>query len=334
MVPMMYDGLFYALGVRFPTLRLRFDAGVAPSSLRIVFNDVPEAEVEARVDGVLAGERASVLRERGFAAEPAVNPATGADSAWIPASEAEAAHDAGATIWDTQDLLILLLGSVLQRKAANFVAITETRAMLQQVASVFPLLVAETVPKAVSEFVLTDVLRRLVAESVSIRDLRRILMALTEWGRTEHDPLLLAEYARAALKRQITHQMTRGSRQMVVFLLDPALEDEVRTSLTHTATGSYLDLEPDRLRRIAGAIRDAMATLPNDAQMPQILTTMEIRSAVRRLVAPSMPWLHVVSYQDLRPDVHIQPVGRIALDGLSRRAQVTVDGRPLWTDLP
>ena len=75
-----------------------------------------------------------------------------------------------------------------------------------------------------------------------------------------------------------------------------------------------------------------MRRLPDDVQVPQILTTMEIRSTVRRLVAPVLPRLRVVSYQELRPDADIQPVGRIALDGFTPRPGVTSGGRPLWAE--
>jgi type III secretion protein V len=213
-----------------------------------------------------------------------------------------------------------------------FIGIDETRGMLQQIEAAFPQLVAESVPKTVSLFVLTDVLRRLVAEFVAIRNLRQILMALADWGRVEGDPLTLTEYVRAALQRQITHQLSRGMKQLVVFLLDPEIETAIRTSTWHTATGSYVDLEPARLRKIMDAIREAWDALPDGVQVPQILTIMEIRSSVRRLVAPSMPLLHVVSYQELSPDTNIQPVGRISLGGFQSRAGVSAGGVPLWAD--
>jgi type III secretory pathway component EscV len=334
MVPMMYDGLFYALGVQYPTLRLRFESDLPPASLRIMLHDIPEAEMSVRPGCVLVNDRAGRLRERGFTATAGTNPATGADAAWIPAGEATAAHDAGLTVWDTQGLLILLLSAVLQRKAAAFVGVPEVERMLTQVAEVFPHLVAETVPKTVSTFVLTDVLRRLLAESVSIRDARRILLALAEWGRVERDPAMLTEYVRAALQRQITHQFTRGTNQVVVFLLDPALEQVIRQSIRHTDAGSYIDLAPADLEGIITAIRQAVATLPNYVQFPQILTTMDIRAPVRRLVATALPWMHVVSYQNVRPETTIQPIGRISFDGLATRGGVTVDGESLWPEAP
>jgi type III secretory pathway component EscV len=332
MVPAMYDGLFHALGVQYPPLRLRFDSDVPPSSFRIVLHDIPEAAIDVRADCVLVDERAARLRERGFTATDGVHPATGGDAAWIPAGDGARARDAGLSTWDTRELLILLLSVLLQRKAADFIGVLEVETMLAQVARVFPQLVMETVPKTVPAFILTDVLRRLLAESVWIRDMRRILLALAEWGRVERDPMMLAEYVRAALQRQITHQFSRGSNQLIVFLLDPPLEQVIRQSIRHTATGSYIDLPPADLHGVVNAVRQAVATLPNYVQFPQILTTMEIRSPVRRLLATTLPRLHVISYQDVRPEATIQPIGRISFDGLTTRRQVTVDGEPVWPE--
>jgi len=315
MVPMLADGLFYELGVQFPALQLRAAPDLAPSSARIVINGVPEAEVAVRPGCVMVNDSLAALAALGIAAKEEVNPVTGADCAWIAAHEAAAAVERGSTTWDPREFLILALSATLRRKAADFIGIDAARAMLAQIEPVFPQLVAETVPKTVPLFVLTDVLRRLVAELVSIRNLRRILMALADWGRLEHDPLMLTEYVRAALQRQITHQLSRGTNRLVVFLLDPAIETMIRDAIRHSATGSYVELEPARLKQIVDTIGETMATLPNGVQVPQILTLMEIRSCVRRLVATSMPWLHVVSYQELRPDTNIQPVGRISLDG-------------------
>jgi type III secretion protein V len=331
-VPMMYDGLFYELGVQFPELRVGVDRQLPPWAARIVINDIPE-QVEVCPDSVMVDDSVHAMAELGISAEPAVNPATGAACAWIPACFSAAARDSGLTTRDAHQFLILTLSSVLRRKAAAFIGEDEARAMLKRIEPVFPLLVAETVPKTVSLFVLTDVLRRLVAELVSIRDLRRILMALAEWGRVEGDTHILTEYVRAALRRQITHKLSHSTNQLVVFFLDSKIETSIRDSIRHTATGSFLDLEPAYRQKILDAINEPLAALPDGAQAPQILTTKEVRSSVRRLVAQSMPLLHVVSYEELTPAINIQPLGRISLDGFSPRPGVTVGGVPLWTEM-
>lgn len=322
MVPLMADGLSYELGVEFPELRLRPGSDLPPWSARIVLHGVPEAEVEIRPGSVLVNDSVEAMAELGLSGEPAVNPATGAPCAWVPARRRTALDERGLTIWDAHEFLVLALSALLRRKAADFLGIDEVRAMVGRIEPVFPLLVAETVPKTVSWFVLTDVLRRLVAELVSVRNLRQILLALADWGRVEADPQFLTEYVRAALRRQITHQVSRGTNRLVVFLLHPALEATIRDAARHTATGSYVDLEPERLRGIVHAIREPALALPAGYQVPQILTVTEVRASIRRLVAPSMPWLHVVSYQDLRPDATIQPLGRISRDGFEPRPGV------------
>ena len=313
MIPMMRDGLFYELGVKFPKVTVRLGDNLPPCSARILLNDVPESEVEIPLDTVFVNESAEDMAKRGFDPEPATNPANGASCAWISASQAQAAEDRGLMTWDSYGFTILWLSSVLRRKAADFIGVDEVRGMLKQLESSFPLLIAETVPKTVSLFLLADVLRRLVFEYVSIRNFPKILMSLAEWGNIEKDPLILTEYVRAALKRQITHQISRGTKQLVILLLDPELESTIRESLQHTPTGSYVNLEADLLRKVLEVIQNARSTIPDNFQVPHLLTVIELRSSIRRLVAYSIPDLHVTSYQELTPDCDIQPVGRISL---------------------
>lgn len=331
MIPMMHDGLFFELGVLFPMLHLRASAEVPPSSILIVINDVPEAREEIHPDWVVVNASVEEMNGCGIGVKPAINPATGARCTWIPADKAASINRSNLVMWNAHEFVILRLSATLREKAAHFIGVDEAEVMLNKIKPTFPQLIAETVPATVSPFILTDVLQRLVAEHVSIRNLRRILMALADWGRTEHDPLYLTEYVRAALQRQITHQLSRGTNQLVVFLLHPELERMIQKATRHTVTGSYVDLEPEKLRDILQAIQKPVSTLPDGVQMPQILTTMEIRSSVRRLVARSMPWLHVVSYQELMPTTNIQPVARISLDGFSQRSGASVDGKPLWS---
>jgi type III secretory pathway component EscV len=330
-IPFMVDGLFHELGVHVPAVAWRLSDDLPPLGARVLINDVPELQFEVQRDAVAVNESAENLARWGIAGVAEVNPATGAPMAWVPEDRQADVEAQGLTTWTTHGFLILALSAVLRRKAPDFLGVDEAMALVGLIEPAFPCLVAETVPQVVSPFVLTDVLRRLLAEGVGIRNLRCILMAVAHWGRIEQDPLLLTEYARAGLKRQISHQRSRGSNQLVVFLLDPEIERQVREAMTHTHQGSYLAMPPALLRAILSAIEEANSLVRAGAQVPQILTTLEIRSSIRRLVAPTMPWLHAVSYQELRDDIQIQPIGRISLQGFSRRPGVSMGGVPLWS---
>ena len=314
LIPMMRDGLFYELGVRYPGLRVRGNEGdLPPGSYIIMINEIPLVMGTVDKNKCLVNDTPDRLRLLGIEAEPAQNPANGNACGWIPLEQRKLAEDAGLTTWDAPGYIVLHLSAVLRKNAAEFVGIQETQNMLEQLEQAFPALVKEVVPKAVSPFQLTDILRRLVEEEISIRDLRNILQALAEWGPVENDTVMLTEYVRAALKRYISHKYTRGQSTLIVYLLDPQIEETVRSSVQHTSSGSYLALEPEITQEVLAAVRNEVGNLPPSAQQPVVLTTMEIRRYFRKLVELEFPHLAVLSYQELSPEMNIQPIARISL---------------------
>jgi type III secretion protein V len=204
----------------------------------------------------------------------------------------------------------LSIAATLRRHAHEFVGIQEAQALLDLLEKTHPALVREVVPKISSAQLVADVLRRLVEEGVAIRDLRAILGALAEWGRAEKDPVILTEYVRAALRRQLSFQYARGGRTLAAWLIEPMIEDAIRGAITKTQTGSFLALEPDLSRDVLAAFRRAFVERPAGAP-PVVLTSMEIRRYVKKLVEIEHPDCVVLSYQELAPTINIQPVGRI-----------------------
>src|SRR5690606_11426360 len=138
--------------------------------------------------------------------EPAVHPISGRRVSTIPAAEAAILEQAGIATWPPAQVLAMHLAGLLRRYAYELIGIQEAQALLDQLETTHPALVREVVPKVVSPQLLADVLRRLVEEQVSIRDLRAVLQALAEWAPSETDAVILTEYVRMALKRQITHE--------------------------------------------------------------------------------------------------------------------------------
>jgi type III secretion protein V len=314
LIPMMRDGLFYELGVRYPGLRVRGNDGdMPPGSYIIMINEIPLVMGTVDQSKCLVNDTPDRLRLLGIDAEPAQNPANGNAAAWIQEDQRQLAEESGLTTWDAPGYIVLHLSAVLRKNASEFVGIQEVQNMLEQLEQAFPALVKEVVPKAVSPFQLTDILRRLVEEEISIRDLRNILQALAEWGPVENDTVMLTEYVRAALKRYISHKYTRGQSTLIVYLLDPQIEETVRSSVQHTSSGSYLALEPEITQEILAAVRNEVGNLPPSAQQPVVLTTMEIRRYFRKLVELEFPHLAVLSYQELSPEMNIQPIARISL---------------------
>jgi type III secretion protein V len=200
--------------------------------------------------------------------------------------------------------------ALMRRYGHELVGVQETQALLDGLERTHPALVREVVPKLVSPVLLADVLRRLVEEGISLRNLRDVLGALAEWAPHERDPVVLAEHVRASLRRAITFQHARGGGVLTAWTLDGIIEDTIRESIHKTPTGSYLALEPQLSRDIVQAVGRALGPGGSSAVL---LTNAEIRRYVRRLVETEHPALAVLSYQELAPEAEIRPLGRISL---------------------
>ncbi|HEY3501008.1 MAG TPA: flagellar biosynthesis protein FlhA [Polyangiaceae bacterium] len=204
---------------------------------------------------------------------------------------------------------------ILQKRALDFLGISETQGLLDQLEQIAPATVRQVVPKPISVVQLADVLRRLLDERRSIRDLKGILEALAQVAHAEKDPATLAEFVRAQQRRAITHSFTKGARELSVLVLDPAIEDTVRSAISRTPAGSFLTLAPAAARDIVTAIRRALDPLGSDP--PPLLTQSDIRRFVRKLVEIELPELRVVSYAELLPEIIVKPAARATLVGLA-----------------
>jgi type III secretion protein V len=313
LVPFMRDGLFVELGVRFPGVRARGNPGLPPGSYQIQINEVPVVTGQATLGHILVNDTVDRLRLMNIEGLEAVNPATRQPAAWVPESNKEMLEAAGLTTWDVPGYIILHVAAVLRRYAREFVGVQEVQTMLDQLEKAFPAIVKEVVPKVVNVLKLTDILGRLVEEEISVRDLRGILQAIAEQGQMEADSVMLTEHVRSSLKRYVSHKYARGTNTLVVYLLDPQIEDAIRGSIKRTSAGTHLALEPDIAQEIVQAVKNECGHLPPTAQRPVILTAMDIRRYVRKLLEYEFnPPFSVVSYQELSPELNIQPVARIS----------------------
>jgi type III secretion protein V len=313
LVPFMRDGLFVELGVRYPGVRARGNPGLPPGAYQIQINEVPVVTGQATLGHILVNDTVDRLRLMNIEGLEAVNPATRQPAAWVPESNKDMLEAAGLTTWDVPGYMILHVAAVLRRYAREFLGVQEVQTMLDQLEKAFPAIVKEVIPKVVNVLKLSDILGRLVEEEISVRDLRGILQAIAEQGQMEADSVMLTEHVRSSLKRYVSNKYARGTNTLVVYLLDPQIEDAIRGSIKRTSAGTHLALEPDIAQEILQAVKNECGYLPPSAQRPVILTAMDIRRYVRKLLEYEFnPPFSVVSYQELSPELNIQPVARIS----------------------
>lgn len=298
------------VGVVFPGLQLRFNPQRRDDSYLILVGEIPVSQGHLRPDHLLVRESVDHLRALRIPFEEGPRFLPGIPTLWSPASLGQTLTQAGIPFLEPMQMLSFHIAGVLRRHAAEFIGIQETRALLSEAEARFPELVKEVV-RVMPVNKIAEILQRLVSEEISIRNVRTVLESLVEWGQKEKDPVLLTEYVRIGLKRYISHKHAGGQNTLAAYLLAPAIEDEIRAAIRQTSGGSYLALDPAASRRIVMAIKKVIN--PTDASPPRmnLLTSMDIRRYLRKLIEQELPQVAVLSYQELSPDINIQPLAKV-----------------------
>ncbi len=209
--------------------------------------------------------------------------------------ERDALHAKGLQTRSRRDLLVDHLSQLLKKRAASFLGVQEVQAALTSLEAQLPALVKEALQK-VPLPLMTDVLKKLLHEQVSIRNLRAILDALVSPA-TEGDAAQLAEKCRVALARQISHQFS-NSGPLFAWLVDPAVEETLRRG------GAALD--PSE----AGAIIEGVKRVARQGR-GVLLSSPDVRRLLRRLIEGAFPDVAVLTFSELDPELQVRPVGRL-----------------------
>jgi type III secretion protein V len=304
--------LYFDLGVPFPTIQLRFNDNLPNDSYGVLLSEVPVAQGSLRPGHLLVRERTESLTALGIPFEEGDKFLPNITTIWVKADLADPMRRAGMSVMNSDQVLAYHLAFVLKRYAGDFVGIQETKFLLSSMEARFPDLVRE-VTRVLPVQKIAEILQRLVSEEVSIRNLRTVLEALIEWGQKEKDSVLLTEYVRSTLRRHISHQHANGQNMLLAYLLAPSVEDTLRGAVRQTSAGSYLALDPPVSKRLVEAIRKTVGELNGRPQKPVLLTSMDIRRYLRKMIEQDLYELPVLSYQELTQDINIQPLGRVEL---------------------
>jgi type III secretion protein V len=60
-------------------------------------------------------------------------------------------------------------------------------------------------------------------------------------------------------------------------------------------------------------MRNTIVPPPPSAQPPVLLTAIDVRRFARKLIEGEFPEMSVISYQEVVPEIRIQPLGRVQL---------------------
>ena len=220
----------------------------------------------------------------------------------VPIAEGELQQE------DTVPSLVNKVRESLRRHVNLFMGTQEANLLLTRAAIDLPDVVKETL-RALPLARVAEILRRLVEEEVAIRNLRDILETLADTAQREKDVYALTELTRIGLKRQISHRYAPDGHLRAV-LLEPALEEMLRNAIRHNSGAQQLALDPLEMSRLMTRFRNVVQVFKPAA----IVTAVDIRRHVRKLIEQDCFDVPVLSYHELLPSLQLEALHRVSTE--------------------
>ncbi len=296
----MRDEFFHELGVRVPGIRVRTEASYLPAgAYRILLDEVPAGMGQVVPGALYALATPEELSFLELPAEPVEEPVTGKPISRVSEAGRARLEMARIPLRSPGELIAEHLRSLLRVRAAVLLGVQEVQGLLDGLEAQAPTLVKEALQK-VPLPLLTEVLRKLVEEQVSIRNLRVILEALVA-PTTEGDASALAERCRHALHRYLSHKFA-PSGPLFAYLVDPEIEEILRGGGSRGPAPA-----PEQVAEILEGVK-RVAT----GGQAVLLTAPDVRRTLRKLCEGAFPEVAVLTYGELDAELQIRPLGRLS----------------------
>ncbi|BEH11581.1 MULTISPECIES: flagellar biosynthesis protein FlhA [Geobacter] len=241
-------------------------------------------------------------------------PVFGLPAIWIRPELKEQAQLAGYTVVDSTTIIATHISEIIRKHSHEMVGRQELQQLLDNLSSSFPKVVEDLVPNLLNLGTVLRVVRNLLREGVSIRDLRTVLETLADYGGLTKDPDTLTEFVRQGLGRSIVEQYKRDDDTLCLISLDRRVEEVVAEAIQPSDQGSYLAIEPNTAQLILSGIRQEMEKFNQIGTQPVLLASPSIRRHVKKLTERFVPNLVVLSHNEVPSGIKIQSLGVVTLN--------------------
>lgn len=241
-------------------------------------------------------------------------PVFGLPAVWIRSEDREQAQVNGYTVVDNTTVIATHISETIKRYAHELVGRQEMQQLLDNVAAVAPKVVDELIPGQLGLGVVLRVVKNLLKEGVSVRDLRTILETLADYASLTKDPDVLTEFVRQSLGRFIVDQFLIEEDTLYLVTLDRDVEDAIAEAIQPSDQGSYLAIEPGVAQKIIASTRDVVDRFGMYGAQPVVLASPTIRRHVKKMIERFVPLATVLSHNEIPQNVKIQSLGVVTYD--------------------
>lgn len=288
--------MFVDMGLRLPDIKLAYSSQAQDHETIMLVNEIHAAKFAISFDRHrVVG---STFALEGLSIDVKQLPdGAGGEAWWVSSSVTGALEDLGVLTRSALEDLYGRLMIVILNNVSEFFGVQEAKLLLDSMDKKYPDLIKECY-RQVSVQKISEVFQRLLAEKISIRNMKLILESLVQWGPKEKDSVLLVEHVRTALARYITNRFASDGRVRAI-VLSAEFEDTVSKGIRQTSAGTFLNLEPAESEQLLDALAVALVHVGFSQRDLVLLASMEVRRFIKRLIESRFPDLEVLSFGEI-----------------------------------
>jgi flagellar biosynthesis protein FlhA len=285
------------VGFLTPPVHICDNLELKPSSYSIKLKGVEIAKGESHYGQFLAINPGNVTGQ--LPGPVTSDPAFDLPATWIDNSLRDEAQGMGYTVVDASTVIATHLNHVIGMHASELLGHQEVQQLLNLLSKESPKLVEDLIPKLLTTSVVQRVLQNLLAEGVTIRDMRTIMETLIEYAPQTQDPADLTAKVRIKLGRAITQQLFPNSNEMSVISLENNLERLLMQAVS--GNGENSSIEPGIAKTLANEANEAAKEQERNGHSPVLLVASPLRATLAKFLKRVTPNLRVLSHEEL-PD--------------------------------
>jgi len=294
-----------------PEIKVSDDLSVPPKSYHIKIHGTFVTSEELRIGDLLVitgdGPRPDVPGDE------AREPAFGMKAVWISESFANTVKRDGFSPVDNMSVLLTHLREVIRSNLSQLLSYKDMRILLERLEPEYRRLVDEIIPSHISYSGLQAVLKLLLAERISIRNLHLILEAIAEIAPHVRRAEQITEHVRMRMAQQICGDLAEEG-VLKVLRLGNRWDLAFHQSLKRDGKGDVVefDIDPRLIEQFGAEASKVIRSLLDQGHQFVLVSAPDARPYVRMVTERLFATLPVLSHLEIARGVQIKSLGTIS----------------------
>lgn len=294
-----------------PEIKLSDNLSIDPKGYQIRIHDTRVAHGELRI-----GEVMVLVDKDGKPDVPGdevIEPAFGMKALWVTEAFTDEVRRQGCKPVDNLSVLLTHLSEVLRANLSQLLSYKDMRGLLDRLEPEYKRLVDDLCPSQISYSGLLAILKILLGERVSIRNLHLILEAIAEIAPHVRRSEQVAEHVRMRLAQQICGDLSDNG-VLNVLRLGNRWDLAFHQSLKRDGKGDVVefDADPRLIEQFATEASTAIRKFTEDGTSVVLAVTPEARPYVRMILERVFPTLPILSHVEVARSAEIRALGAIS----------------------